>query len=109
MLKSGEIVSASFYDGEEHSPAQNLIDLAKDAFKADADLGKLNATAIVYDVRAVPPGEVEKSDAIAVNLDHRSNYSVVVLFPYELSNDEPVIGEPFAIAGDFAIFSQRLH
>jgi len=104
MLLDGEIVSVGADDGEDQSRSQNLIELLKDAFKAGADKGDLIATALVYDVRTMPPGAVQKSDAIALNLDHSDNYSVTVFFPYEITGGEPVIGEPFASGGDYAIF-----
>jgi len=62
------------------------------------------ATAIFYDVRVVPPGSDEKTDAIAVALDHQENYSAVVLFPYTLTNSKVQFGEVFAQAGENDIF-----
>jgi hypothetical protein len=35
------------------------------------------ATAIVVDVRTIPPGKKEKQDAVEVRLDHVSGYSVI--------------------------------
>lgn len=45
-----------------------------------------------------------KTDAVAIDLDHREGYSVTVLFPYTIANGEPALAEPFAIAGDADIF-----
>ncbi len=104
MLPDGEIVSVGVEDGEDHSGSQNLIDALQVAFIAGAADGDLVATALVYDVRVVPPGANEKTDAIALNLDHRDNYSVTVFFPYALSEGEPQIGDAFASAGDYAVF-----
>jgi len=104
MLPDGEIVSVGVDDGEDHSRSQNLIDALQVAFKAGAADGELVATALVYDVRVVPPGAREKTDAIALNLDHRENYSVTVFFPYALSEGEPEIGDAFASGGDYSIF-----
>jgi hypothetical protein len=103
MLPDGEIVSVAAYDGE-HPPSQNLIDILQATFKADAAEGYMVATALVYDVRIVPPRESEKCDAIALDLDHRDNYSVIVFFPYILADDGPVIAEAFASVGEYAIF-----
>lgn len=36
----------------------------------------------MYDVLTVPPGATEKTDAIAVRLDHEARCSVVVMIPY---------------------------
>lgn len=76
MLPDGEIVSVAADDGEHHSRSQDLIDILQATFKEGAVEGDLVATALVYDVRVVPPGGSQKSDAIALNLDHRDNYSV---------------------------------
>lgn len=104
MLPDGEIVSVAADDGEEHSRSQNLIDVLRAAFRAGAVEGDLLATALVYDVRVVPPGASEKSDAIALNLDHRDNYSVTVFFPYTIKDGQPTIGDAFANGGDYSIF-----
>jgi hypothetical protein len=105
MLPNGEIVSIGADDGENHSKSRDLIHSLQTAFKAGAHDGDLIATALVYDVRIVPPGQVQKADAVAVNLDHRDNYSVTVFFPYTIAHGQSVLGEPFATDGDYAIFS----
>jgi len=48
------------YDSREHPPSQPLIDLLHGAFAADGKTGAIIASAVVYDVRTVPPGETEK-------------------------------------------------
>jgi hypothetical protein len=63
-------------------------------------MGKVKATALVCDVRVVLPGTSEKSDAIAVALDHKDKYSVVVMFPYVLHAGKLTIGTPFAQKGE---------
>ncbi|MEJ0037682.1 MAG: hypothetical protein WDO68_16680 [Gammaproteobacteria bacterium] len=104
MKPDGEIVSVAGYDGREQPPSQEIIDLLNAELRKDAALGLYKATAVVYDVRVVPPGSKTKSDAIAVALDHRDDYSVVVLFPYSISNGTPDIGAPFAEKGEHKIF-----
>ena len=104
MLVDGEIVSVGAYSGEEHPPSKDLIDILQDAFKSDAGYDTLLATAMVYDVWVTSPGSDQKSDAIAVDLDHRDNYSVKVFFPYTTSDMEIILGEPFGSIGDYAIF-----
>jgi hypothetical protein len=104
MLPDGEIVSVAVDDGEDHSRSQNLIDALQTAYKAGAADGEFVATALVYDVRVVPPGASEKTDAIALNLDHRDSYSVTVFFPYILKDGEPEVGDAFASGGDYSIF-----
>ncbi len=104
MLPDGEIVSVAADDGEDYSRSQNLIDVLRAAFRAGAAEGDLLATALVYDVRVMLPGANEKSDAIALNLDHRDNYSVTVFFPYTITGGQLTIGDAFANGGDYSIF-----
>jgi hypothetical protein len=107
MKPVGEIVLAGAYDGREHPPSQPLIDLLRQAFQADAKNGAIIASATVYDVRTIPPGATSKTDAVAVELDHRDNYSVVVLFPYIVSAGTVQLSAPFAHQGKFEIFGQH--
>ena len=65
---------------------------------------KYKATGIVYDVKTIPPGATEKTDAIAVRLDHQAGYSVVVMIPYRLVDGQLVKGAVFAVKGDASIF-----
>ena len=58
-----------------------MIKLLKQAFVAGAKFGEFMATALVYNVRVALPPSDKKSDAIAVSLDLRSNYSVIVYYP----------------------------
>jgi len=104
MKPNGDIVDVAGYDGREQPPSKDLINLLTTELRKDAAAGKYKATAIVYDVRIIPPGKTEPSDAIAVALEHRDSYSTVVLFPYSLSGATVNIGEPFAEPGDHRIF-----
>ena len=104
MRPSGEIVSVGADSGEEHPPSQELIDILRSAFKSAAAEGEYIATAIVYDSLTIPPGSEEKTDAIAVALDHRDDYSVLVFFPYELVDGTAELQPPFAVKGAGDIF-----
>jgi hypothetical protein len=107
MKPSGEIALVAGYDGTDRPKSQDIIDLLVAGFKQDAAIGKVKATALVYDVIIIPPGASEKSDAIAVALDHRDHYSVVVIFPYVLRHGELTIGAPFAQKGGSRIFASK--
>jgi hypothetical protein len=72
-----------------------------------AKAGKYRATALIYDVRVTLPSTGRKSDAIAVALDHRDHYSVVVMFPYQFTGGELTIGSPFAQKGEGDIFRPK--
>ena len=103
MTASGEIVSVAAYDGDDHPPSSELIDLLNQAFSSAATKKEYKATALVYSVR-IQLADGEPSDAIAINLDHQSGYSVVVLLPYAKNNGVLEFGEITAQAGEAKVF-----
>jgi len=104
MRADGQIVSIAGYDESEQSQPTNAIALMKDGFVEAARRGEYKATAIVYDVRVELPSTKEESDAIAVSLNHRDNYSAIVLFPYKIDGGELILGTVFAQEGEADIF-----
>src|SRR5688500_16873813 len=90
LKANGEIASVAGYDGREQPLSSDIIRLLKQGFVQGAKSGEYTATALVCDVKVILPTSGEKSDAIAVSLNHRQNYSVVVLFPYQLKNEQLV-------------------
>ena len=106
MTPAGKVVSIGGYDGREHPPSQDIIKLLKDSFRSAAKAKKYKATGIFFDVRTVPPGAVEKTDAVAIALDHKDNYSVVVYYPYKLKSGKVQFGQVFATAGANDIFGK---
>ena len=107
MRPDGAITQNAAYDGRQHPPSQPLLDLLHGAYVAEAKSGAIIASAIVYDVRTIPPGRTEKTDAIAVELDHRDNYSIVVFVPYVVEDGTRQFLEPFATKGNFGIFGSH--
>jgi hypothetical protein len=104
MRPDGQFVSIAGYDGSEHPKSVEVIALMKEGIIAAARKGEYKATAIVYDVRVKLPSIEEKSDAIAVSLNHRDNYSVIVLFPYKIDAGKLILGTAFAQKGEADIF-----
>jgi len=104
MKSNGEIAYTAGYDGREQPPSADIIKLLKDCFRSGAKSGLYKATALVYDVRVVPPSSGQKSDAIAVALDHRDNCSVVVYFPYQIQSGKVAFGHAFAEKGEANVF-----
>jgi hypothetical protein len=107
MKPDGEIIHHGAYTGTELPKGQELVDLLTEAFHQSAAKGEYIATAVVYDIRTIPPGETEKTDAICVSLDHRNDYSVNVAFPYTIKHGEVSLKPPFATKGDGKIFSSK--
>jgi len=104
MKLDGQIVQVAAYEGREHPPSQPLIAQLREAFTAEARSGSIIASATAYDVRTIPPGSTTKSDAVAIELDHRDRYSVVVFFPYAIQGRTVRVGTAFTEKGEFRIF-----
>ncbi len=82
MRPDGTLAQNGTYTGSEHPPSQELIDLLVAGFQRDAAAGSLRAAGICFDVRIVPPGATEKSDAICVQLEHADGEAIEIYVPY---------------------------
>lgn len=108
MLRDGSITAVSYQDGHDHPSSQQVIDGIVAGFRAAAKVGTYRAVGVAYDIATVLPGGAEKTDAIAVRLDHESGYSVQVVFPYRIVRPgEVVVAEPFATPGTSDVFSPK--
>lgn len=107
LKENGEIASVAGNDGREVPPSSDIIRLLKQGFTKGAKSGEYKATALVYDVKVTLPSSGKKSDAIAVSLNHRENYSVVVFFPYQLNKGQLTFGEVFAQKGEAEVFPSK--
>lgn len=105
MTPSGELVSVAGHHDEENPQTEEIIRLLNDAFARGAGEQKYKATALVYDVRTKLPSSDETSDAIAVSLNHRDNYSMIAFFPYTLKDTKLAMSNPFFRSGDANIFA----
>ena len=92
MNSDGKNATVAGYTGVEQPKAQEIIDLLKGAFLRQEQDGTIKACALAYDIRAVPPGQSQETDAIAVNLDHRGGMSIVAIYSYIVSKREPSNG-----------------
>jgi hypothetical protein len=102
---SGQDALTAASTGDEHPDSRTLIDYLRKGYQDGAKSGKLRATALAFDMATVPPGATEKTDAIAVMLNHRDGYSVIFIFPYSFAPDGEVqIGEMFSREGANDIF-----
>jgi hypothetical protein len=106
MDGNGKITNVGGYTGDEHPKPTDLIELLRAAFKKQGEEGKIMACALVYDIRTIPPGQTEKTDAIAVDLDHRDGLSIIMVYPYKIAADKTVtFAAPFASKGKGEIFT----
>lgn len=100
----GGILHHEGYPGGERPLSDEVIRVLRDAWKQMAAKNEIRATALVYDIRTIPPGKVHKQDAICIDIDHKQNYSIRVIFPYSIEDKLVTIEDPFAIEGEYAIF-----
>jgi hypothetical protein len=107
MKIDGSVALAAADDGTARPFSNPLIKMLRDGFVAQAKDGTIVASALAYDVRVIPPGATEKKDAVAVELDHREHYSVVVFFPYTLKDGKATIEPAFTNVGQYAIFPRK--
>jgi hypothetical protein len=107
MRIDGQLVSVAGYEGDENPRSTDVIRLIKAGFIQGAHRGQYKATAVLYDVRVKLPSTGDTSDAIAVSLNHRDHYSIVVIFPYKISRGKLMLGDAFAQNGESDIFPPR--
>lgn len=106
MKPSGEIAHVGAKDEEDdHPKSKDLLHVLQHSFFEIAATGACKATAIVFNVRVVPPGSEEKSDAVQVCLEHADGYSAEVFLPYQIDQHGRVsYGTMFAREGKHDIF-----
>jgi hypothetical protein len=106
MKPNGEIAHVGVRDeDDDHPKAKDLLDVLRNSFSEMAAIGNCKATAIVFDVRVVPPGSEEKSNAVQICLEHADGYSAEVFLPYQIDQDGRVsYGRMFAQEGKHDIF-----
>jgi hypothetical protein len=105
LSSDGEIRQVGGWVENAEPVSGQLIAELETSFRDGAARGELKATALLESVPIGPPSKSPSEDAIAIRLDHREDYSVVLTFPYRFSAaGELVIDEPFASEGVYGIF-----
>lgn len=107
MRSDGEIVAVAGYTGHEYPRSAGVITSIKSSLVAAVRKGEYKASAVISDVKVRLPSSQKKSDAISVSLNHQDNYSIVVLFPYQIDEGKLVRGAAFAQRGEADIFPTR--
>jgi hypothetical protein len=106
ITSAGDLVAVGADSGEEHPPAQDLIDLLLGAFRSEAGLGEVRAIGLGLDTRVVPPGTNEKTDAVCLRLED-SKEAMELFYPYVLIEDgPPAFGEMFAQRMEPSVFGK---
>ncbi len=105
ILKDGTMIDSAAYDGNKHQSSKVIIDLLTTAYCQKASRGDICAAGICQNVRTIPPGQVEKVDAIFIGLEHQSGETVNVYIPYKKGKRGKVdYGDLFAMHRDPQFF-----
>jgi hypothetical protein len=107
MNPLGGIERFEGYTGTEHPSSDEVKLLLQRAFRASREASECRATAIAYDVLVRLTAANLKSDAIAVELDHVDEYSMIVFFPYSKFATHVEFGTAVAQEGSYGIFGPR--
>jgi hypothetical protein len=104
--RGGKIAMHAAHTGQEMPESTELIAVLEKGFCQNAQEHKIRAAAICFDVRVVPPGQSEKTDAIEVRLEHRDGQAIDAYLPYKKGFLNRIkYGELFACEGTPALFS----
>lgn len=109
MTVDGAITQLAVGEEYRHSPVEAIVDELKTSLRSGADTNAYRATALVFPIHAQLPGVENETEAVAIALDHRANFSVVLIIPYALSDGAVQFGEAVAQQGEHAIFGEIPH
>ena len=108
ITPDGRHISVGAKGSSDHPKSQELIGIMTDEFRSQASEGKIRAAGICFDVRIVPPGQIDKTDAIQLALERAGGDAVDVFVPYaQLPDGEFSYGELFAAERRPTIFVQQ--
>ena len=88
----------------DNTTSESIIDRLNEEFESAAKSGEYIATALFYDTRVAFPDDRPESKAVAVALDHRDDYSVIAIHPYQIEDGKVSFGELLALRGANKIF-----
>jgi hypothetical protein len=105
LSASGQVNLLAAKSGNERLQPPALIETLLESLRQSAREEKYRATGICADVRVIPPGSIEKSDAIQVSIEYPDGKAVNVFLPYKkgLAGDVQY-GEIFASSAVPKIF-----
>jgi len=97
MSQTGEVSMVGAHDGNKRPDSSQLVEMLTGAFRQQTASGGIRAAVICYDVRIVPPGQRDKTDAICMSLEHQGGDSADACIPYQIGRKGKVTyGETFA-------------
>jgi len=108
ITPDGRHISVGAKGSSDHPKSQELIHIMTSEFRDQASEKKIRAAGICFDVRVVPPGQVDKSDAIQLALEREDGDAVDMFVPYaQLPDGKFTYGELFACERTPTLFVQQ--
>jgi hypothetical protein len=107
LTSNGQVISTTRSNADRRPRSGNAVAVLEKGLQQGAESGRYKATALVLDMMVVPPRRGVQQHAIAIQLDHRGGYSVIVFYPYDLGESGSLaIGAPFSEWGEQKIFAR---
>lgn len=107
MTVDGDITELAVGEEFRDSPVEEIVDALKQRLRSGAESSTFRATALVFPIQAQLPGASGETDAVAIALDHRANFSVLLFIPYALAEGAVEFGEAVAQQGEHDIFQSQ--
>ncbi len=101
---TGEIVHVGVEKDDEYPSSAEMENDLQATFYRMAKSEECIATAIVANVRVIPPGEKKAYDAIRASLNHSNGYSALIFLPYVVSESGVEYFQLFAHKGENITF-----
>lgn len=107
VVDSGGIIHlVGMWERVDRRPSEMIRDLHGTMVR-NAGAGEILAAAILYDVRATPPGTKTNMDAIAVDVDHYTGISQTVIYPYRFEGRELRLCKCYAVKNQHPVFRRH--
>ncbi len=105
ITKDGELQLAGGEGDATRFDPQQILDMYLDAYREAAAAESFVSTVLCVDVRVQLPGEIEKTDAIRMMLEHCEGEALDAFMPYKKdANSEVVYGRMFAQSAEPKVF-----
>ena len=105
LSATGEVAAVMGDVGKETPDSEEVIDFLTSTFRRQAAEARIKASGVCLDVRTIPPGQSEKTDAILARLEHQDGETIEVYLPYRKGLLGRVkYGELFATPGTPQVF-----
>jgi len=82
-LKDGEVQLAGGEGDASHLDTEEILEMYLDGYRQVAADGSITSTALCVDVRIHIPGQMEKTDAIQIILEHCDGDALSAFMPYQ--------------------------